>query len=149
MLLDSWVLTHKQLEILEIHHHSWDILDRQHQLSICERLSVQNSKPPMIYIIGNFGMLLDRIIAFPAYSAHVHWSAKDIADSLIWSSPRRIDYFKLVLHSLANESLVHNVLTSLAEHFINLRSIFFLVQDPRIHTVCHRDFNFMMVYLTP
>ncbi len=135
MLLGSWVLTQKQLEILEIHHHSWDILDRQHQLSICEQLCVQNLKPPTIYVIGNVGFLLDRIIAFPAYSTHAHWSAKDIADSLISSNPRGIEYFKLVLHSLADDSLVHNVLTSLAEHFINLRSIYFLVQDPRIHTV--------------
>lgn len=149
LLLDSWVLTQKQLEVLEIHHHSWDLRDRQRQLSICEQLTTKNSHPPTLFLIANFGLLLDRLIAFPAFSAHGQWSAKDIAESIAWGNPHGISYFKLVMHSLSDDSLVRNVLTSTAEHFVNLHSIEFLIHDPRIHTVSHDPFKSLTAYLIP
>ncbi|KJA24198.1 hypothetical protein HYPSUDRAFT_200712 [Hypholoma sublateritium FD-334 SS-4] len=133
-LLDSWVLAQKQLKVLEIHHHSWDLRDRERQLSICEQLNTDSSYTPTLFLIANFGLLLDRIIAFPAFQTHGQWSAKDIADSIAWVNPLGISHFKLVIRTLSDESFVRNVLKSTAEHFTNLRSIEFLIYDPRIHT---------------
>ncbi|KJA24190.1 hypothetical protein HYPSUDRAFT_214661 [Hypholoma sublateritium FD-334 SS-4] len=133
-LLDSWVFNQKQLKVLEIQHDSWDLLDRQHHLlSICEQLTTRNLYPPTLFLISSCGLMIGGIIAFPAFQANRRWNAKDIADSIAWGG-HRIILFKLVMRTLSDEDLVHDVLTSTAAHFVNISSLVFLVQDPRIHT---------------
>ncbi|KAF8809868.1 hypothetical protein BYT27DRAFT_7093268, partial [Phlegmacium glaucopus] len=134
-LLGDWLLNQDQLEVLEMHDTSWGpgIKLNDTQFSICKKLAAQNSSPPTVYLLAPFNLLLDRMIVFPVFSVGARWSAKTIVDSLFWLGPSQIDYVKLVLDSMSEESIMHDVLTSLAEHFHYLSSIGFFIKDPRIH----------------
>ena len=136
LLLEDWILSHNKLEVLEIHD-TWGpgVRLQNHQLSICKQLAMQNSSPLTVFLLGNFGLLHDRIIAFPVFSVHAPWNAKHIVDSLLWSNVSEVEYFKVVLNSLSEEGTVHDVLTSLAKHFVCLNAISFYVKDPQIHLV--------------
>ena len=129
-------MSHNRLEVLEIHD-TWcpEVILQDRQLSLCKQLAMQNSSPLTVFILGNFGLQHDRIIAFPVFSVRAPWNAKHIVDSLLWSNVSKVESFKVVLNSLSEGSIVHDVLTSLAEHFVHLNAITFCVKDPQIHLV--------------
>ncbi|KAF8888180.1 hypothetical protein CPB84DRAFT_1849693 [Gymnopilus junonius] len=141
-LVDEWLLTQCRLEILEMHANPSQIsgppvLDTQ-QLSICKQVLLSSEFPLTVFFVSVAShSSVDKVVAFPIISDNTSqpWSAKKIADSLIWGKPSKLRTFRLVVKNLSDEDTIYNILTSLAESFPNIESLMFVINQPQTHLV--------------